>query len=126
MYSTYIPCHNLRTAKTDSSSLSSIFLQPPDARIVLRWVTFLRLDFWCTIQPMVHQIISGHPGGPYIFKQSCVTCSWVEGACQLVCVLNKLVKSLKGGSNLRKSLILVMYVSGLHIDLDQLKDEETP
>ena len=69
-YSTHIPLHKLRTAKTDSSSQSSIFLQLPNARIVLRWVTFLILDFWCTIQLMIHQIISGHPRGPYIYFQT--------------------------------------------------------
>ena len=29
----------------------------PKAIIVLRWVTFLALDFWCTLPPMVHPII---------------------------------------------------------------------
>ena len=37
--------------------------------IVLGWVTFLALVFWCTLSPIFHPIIEGDLGEPAIFNQ---------------------------------------------------------
>ena len=47
------------------------------------------------------------------------------GAGHLVCVHLR-CSLLKGGNSLQAPLILVLPVLGLHIDIDQLKDEATP
>ena len=35
----------------------------PKARRVLGWVTFLALEFWCILPPMIHPILGGEGGG---------------------------------------------------------------
>jgi hypothetical protein len=46
-------------------------VKPPKAGIVLRWVTFLALDFQCTLPPMVHPFIVGGSGELDTYNQPC-------------------------------------------------------
>ena len=96
----------------------------PKARILLRWLTFPALDFRCTVPPIGHPIIVGvfrwigylepalwEPRGLPLWDRCC-----------LAHLRPFKVFNFEGRQSLRGSLILVMLVSGLHIDLDQLKN----
>ena len=54
-------------------------VKPPKAGIVLRWMTSLALDFWCTLPPIVRPLMVGCLCESDIFNQACGNggaCSW--------------------------------------------------
>ena len=79
-------------------------LNHPRAGLVLGWVTFLALDFLCTLPPMVHPITVGYPGEPGILNQLYVEPRFLSlgeiGAYQLACTHSRCSPS-KGGNSLQ-------------------------
>ena len=85
---------------------------PSKAGIVLRWMTFLALDFQRTLPPIIHPIIVGVFGCTGYFQPT----MWEPRGLPF----GEICASFQG------PLLLVMHVSGLHMDLDQLENEATP
>ena len=106
-------------------------IKMPKARIVFGWVTFLAFDCWCTLPPIYGTPKSywKWPGEPDIFHTPCEilgACPWGKhiGASHIACIHSR-CSPLKQGNSFGSPLILILPVSRLHIDLDQLGHEES-
>ena len=101
-------------------------INPPKARIILGWETFLALDLWCTLPPMFHPIIVDKSRWTGSFQST----TWEPQGLLLgeigVIPLVQGAQPWKEEVGVMAPLILMMPISELHINIDQLTNETTP